>query len=110
MVLSDGLVYFLKIENFLLLNPPKLSCGFKYITFNRLISIYIILCLTSFYLDFISYVYGANDLAIPDTHCNLEREGNDNYRQCPHDMVCKHVPLNHSLSGYNSFRHIGLYS
>ena len=28
MVLSDGLVYFLKIKNFLLLNPPKLSCGF----------------------------------------------------------------------------------
>ena len=29
MVLSDGLVYFLKIKIFFLLNPPKLSCGFK---------------------------------------------------------------------------------
>ena len=30
MLLSDGLVYFLKIENFLLLSkPPKLSCGFN---------------------------------------------------------------------------------
>ena len=29
MVLSDGLVYFLKIKNFFLSNPPKLSCGFK---------------------------------------------------------------------------------
>ena len=31
MVLSDGLVYFLKIDNFFLSNPPKLSCGFIHV-------------------------------------------------------------------------------
>ena len=30
MVFSDDFLHFLKIKNFFLSNPPKLSCGFKF--------------------------------------------------------------------------------
>ncbi|XP_063967111.1 sodium leak channel NALCN-like isoform X1 [Lytechinus pictus] len=46
-----------------------------------------------------------NYLAIPDTHCNLEKEIGS---QCPMGMVCRNIILTPAVQGYNSFRHIGV--
>lgn len=49
--------------------------------------------------------FDVNYLAIPDTHCNLEK-GKD--EQCPKGMVCKIISLTPAVKGYNSFQHIGV--
>ncbi|XP_072180421.1 sodium leak channel NALCN-like [Diadema setosum] len=52
-----------------------------------------------------SKFFDVNRLAIPDTHCNPDMPSE---RQCPGNMSCKEVNLNHSISGYNNFQHIGV--
>lgn len=48
--------------------------------------------------------FDVNYLAIPDTHCNLEKEKGE---QCPDGMVCRIIDLTPAVKGYNSFDHIG---
>ncbi|XP_030837792.1 sodium leak channel non-selective protein isoform X1 [Strongylocentrotus purpuratus] len=49
--------------------------------------------------------FDVNYLAIPDTHCNLEKEKGE---QCPYGMVCRIISLTPAVKGYNSFQHIGV--